>query len=82
MTIFKLNDQYSAICEYKSTRNGFKHVAHLMSNGFEVEETKVCYFNRTWEPYTYQTVLSKLIETSQFLSPELKDEFSTKLRQR
>ena len=41
---------------YESTRNGFRHLANT-SDGVVA---KCTYINRTWEVYTYQTVLHKL----------------------
>jgi hypothetical protein len=62
--------------EWKKTRNGFnKHEAALiipsfLLNGSEKERVKICYLNRTWEQYTYQSVIHKLIEKSRILSKE------------
>lgn len=74
MREFKLNDEYAVVCEFVSTRSGFKHVAVLLMNGVEIDRTKCCYINRTWERYTYQSVLCKIIgkcfkgtERAQFL---------------
>jgi hypothetical protein len=63
MTTFKLNDQYTVVCESQNTRSGFRHVAVLMDNDYEVYRTKITYQNRTWERYEFQSVLYKLIET-------------------
>jgi len=62
MQLIKLDDNYSVVCETKGTRSGFKHEAVLLCNGYERQKTKVCYLNRTWERFTYETVLLKLIE--------------------
>jgi hypothetical protein len=40
----------------------FKHTAVLLHNGSEVYKTKVCYLNRTWECFTYETVLFRAVE--------------------
>lgn len=61
MRLFKLDDRYTIVCETINTRKGFKHVATLLDNGFEVESTKICYQNRTWESFQYQCVLSRLV---------------------
>ena len=61
MRIFKLDDRFQVVCESKSTRSGAKHEAVLMSNGYQVEKTKICYLNRTWEYFEYESVLVKLI---------------------
>jgi hypothetical protein len=61
MKIFTLNKQYSVVCNSVKTRSGFKHTAVLCCNSSRVYETKVCYLNRTWESYEYQSVLHKAI---------------------
>lgn len=61
MESFKLNAHYSVVCEWKKTRNGFKHEAMLLRDGTEIGAAKVCYLNRTWESYKYQTVIQKLL---------------------
>jgi hypothetical protein len=45
-------------------------VAHLFLGSQEVEETKVCYLNRTWESYEYQTVIHDLLKKSNELTEE------------
>lgn len=62
MKIFKLDETYSVVCEWKKTRQAFKHVATLMENGLEVDSTKICYLNRTWESYDFQSVLHRVID--------------------
>ena len=61
MEKFKLNNEYQIICESQSTRYGFRHVAILLKNGYEVDKTKICYYNRTWESFEYECVIRKLI---------------------
>jgi hypothetical protein len=80
MTKFTVNDRITIVCEFKNTRNGFKHVAHLFLGDAEVEETKVCYLNRTWESYAYQSVIHRLIEKSQMLTDDEKAECLTVLK--
>ena len=48
----------SLVARYENTRNGFRHVAET-DDGVKA---KCCYLNRTWESYTYQTVLHRLAE--------------------
>lgn len=62
MTTFRISDRAEIVCEWKKTRTAFKHVATLLINGREVDTTKICYSNRTWERYEYESVLHKLIE--------------------
>ena len=56
---------YTIICESKNTRNGFKHEAYLYQVvGIEMyllNKATCHYINRTWEAYTYQTVISCVI---------------------
>jgi len=79
MKLFNFDDQYSVICEFKSTRHGFKHEAILLRNGSELEKTKVCYSNRTWESYTYATTIHKLLQKSKFLSDGQKETFKIQI---
>lgn len=62
MKIFNLDDTYSVVCDTKGTRNGFKHTAVLCKNGVLIGETKINYLNRTWERFTYESVLLKIID--------------------
>lgn len=68
---FQINDTLSVTCEYKSTRSGFKHTARLYNNGYFVTEVKVCYQNRTWEAFEFDTVLQKLAEKTK--RPEISE---------
>lgn len=70
MTTFKINDNLEAVCDYKRTRNGFKHTATLLLNGIERESVKICYLNRTWESFEYQSVLEKLLDKANSLLSE------------
>lgn len=60
MKTFNINPEISITCEYKDTRSGFKHTAKLYTNGHYTTEVKVCYINRTWEAFEFDTVLDKL----------------------
>jgi len=62
MESFKLLDEYEAVCEFQSTRSGFRHVAVLLHNGSEVCRAKCCYLNRTWEAFEFESVLHTLIK--------------------
>ena len=61
MRIFNLNENYNVVCNFESTRNGFRHVAVLHKNGFEIARAKCTYLNRTWESYEFESVLQKII---------------------
>ena len=60
MRIFNLDNQYSIVCNSLDTRNGFKHIATLCKNGYEIGKTKICYLNRTWERFRYESILIKI----------------------
>jgi hypothetical protein len=71
ITTFKLNEDYKIDCESKGTRNGFKHVAKLILNGVTIDETKICYLNRTWERYQFESVFNKMMDRHQELKRKL-----------
>jgi len=60
MQTFQFAD-YTIVCQTVNTRNGFKHVATLLHGGNELISTKICYQNRTWERFTYESVISQLL---------------------
>jgi hypothetical protein len=74
MKKFKINEHYEIICEVKKTRNGFKHEATLLKDGYEIDSTKICYLNRTWERFEFESVLRKLLnKTKLFTEKEIKN---------
>lgn len=62
MKLIKINKDYSVLCEWKKTRMAFKHEATLLLNGSQVGFAKICYQNRTWESYDFQSVIHKVID--------------------
>jgi hypothetical protein len=62
MKMFTLDNVFTIVCNFKNTRSGFKHVATILKNGWEVFETKICYLNRTWEVFEYESVLYRAID--------------------
>lgn len=61
MRLFKLSDSCTVVCESQTTRTGFRHVAVLLWNDEEIARTKCTYQNRTYEHFTFQDVLCKII---------------------
>jgi len=57
MRIFKITEHIEVVCDSEKTRSGFRHLATLMIDGNERENDKVCYQNRTWERFEFQSVL-------------------------
>ncbi len=65
MQTFKITKNLEAVCESENTRYGFRHLATLTRNGYEHGDmAKCCYYNRTWESYTFESVLEKLLATA------------------
>lgn len=64
MRIFNLNKVYNVVCNSEGTRYGFRHLAVLHKNGFEIARAKTCYYNRTWERFEFESVLIKVVEDS------------------
>lgn len=62
MKIFTLENGYSVVCQWVKTRTAFKHTAVLCLNGIPQCETKICYVNRTWEAFEYESVLMQVID--------------------
>ena len=75
MQNFKINDTLSITCEWKKTRTAFKHEAVLLQNGREIDRVKICYINRTWERYDFESVMQKLLDRTNLLTPEEKKAF-------
>lgn len=46
------------VCEDEDTRYGFRHV---LKDSYGIQ-CKVCYYNRTWERYQFQSLLRKAIK--------------------
>lgn len=65
MKIFPITRSYKVVCDWQKTRNGFKHTADLLRNNSSVLSVKICYLNRTWESFEYQSVLEKLYKQSE-----------------
>jgi hypothetical protein len=49
-------------CHTTDTRNGFCHTAHYTGWDYDITDSKCPYINRTWERFTYESVLIKAIE--------------------
>jgi len=78
MKIFKINERASIVCESKKTRIAFKHEAVLLVNGMESDRTKICYQNRTWETFEYESAIIKLLDKTNYLNQEERKAFMDK----
>lgn len=55
---------YKFINEFGGTRNGFYHKTILLNkNGNEIADYRINYLNRTWESYTFRTVMKNCVYT-------------------
>jgi len=79
MKMFKLDDVYYVACRSESTRYGFRHLAILLKNGYEIAKAKCCYYNRTWEKFEFESVLHRVID--KFFSDEQVKIYKDKLNQ-
>lgn len=83
MKIFKINKELSIVCESKNTRNGFKHEAVLLKDGWkELEKTKICYLNRTWECFEYESVIQQLLGKIKPLTERKKANFLKRIERK
>lgn len=48
-------------CNYYETRNSWGHKGHVENNTHYLNKGKIRYWNRTWECYTYQSLLKYLV---------------------
>ena len=80
MQIFKCGEM-TIICESQSTRSGFRHVARLLVGACE-DTAKVCYLNRTWERFQFETVLLELLKKTTMLTARSKAAFRKKLQKK
>jgi hypothetical protein len=71
MRTFKLNEEYEVVCTSEGTRYGFRHLATLLKNGREIDKAKICYYNRTWEKFEFESVLNKVISQNEELKLKL-----------
>ena len=61
---FKINDnELTFINKSESTRYGFKHICVMFINDYHRKTIYHSYYNRTWETYTYQTVMLEAIQS-------------------
>jgi len=59
--LFTFENNYIVVCRSESTRYGFRHLAELFQHGYSVAKGKMCYYNRTWESYEFESVLKQVL---------------------
>lgn len=62
-TTTQKGERFNIVCRSESTRYGFRHVVEVVNKyGCTLSRGKVCYYNRTWEHYCYQTAIYEALE--------------------
>ena len=56
MQIFEYKN-YKIVCDTYSNSNSWGHTAVVFKEDYELSRSKIRYYNRTWECYTYQSVI-------------------------
>lgn len=64
------NNEYMFLNSCRGNRSGFVHETELYRNDRLIGTYRIQYYNRTWECYTYQTVMKGLIDMLQTNSRE------------
>lgn len=54
--------EYSFYCHTTNTRCGFCHTICTLAGDVWLRDTKVSYYNRTWERFRYESALRRAIE--------------------
>ena len=54
-------NEFSFVCNAKNTRSGFAHTCELYRGTSFVQKSQCNYLNRTWESYTYQSVMKQTV---------------------
>lgn len=53
--------EITLVCDSRATRNGFAHDCAFLLDGREENRASCHYLNRTWESYTFQSVILKAL---------------------
>lgn len=70
--------QVEFVNAFRGTRNGFAHDTTLFIDGYVMAQHTCHYLNRTWERYTYQTVMRCAVcDLEEERENRLKDKFKT-----
>ena len=56
------NDDFTFVNDSESTRYGLRHICVMFINDYHRTTIHHSYYNRTWETYTYQTVMLEAIQ--------------------
>lgn len=78
---FTVNEHLTIHCHGEDTRYGFRHLATLHRDGWSAAQAKVCYYNRTWERYEFQSVIRELSRKVAAPEREIIYEFAEKYQE-
>ena len=79
---FTINDRLTVHCQSENTSYGFRHLATLYENGYEIGRAKCTYHNRTWERFEFDTVMQRLEskEVNEFVENRTSDAGTERLK--
>jgi hypothetical protein len=75
MKTFRIDESTEIKCNWVKTRYGFRHDALLFVNNNLHTKAKACYYNRTWESFEYESVISDLLNKAKIMTMGQKSEF-------
>ena len=60
--LFQVTPDLTISCTCEDTRTAFRHVAKIIRGGWMTGDkpVKICYLNRTWESFEFESVLDAL----------------------
>jgi ubiquinone/menaquinone biosynthesis C-methylase UbiE len=73
MKVIEIGKRQYLVLESIKTRSGFKHLATLTDNFHEEQKASINYINRTWESFTFESVIKKVMEKA-YVSKERQEE--------
>jgi hypothetical protein len=77
--IYRINKNIVAVCKSESTKYGFRHLVEIFENDVFKGFGKCCYYNRTWEAFTFQSAILNALEGCDF-EKELKEKLIYKVK--
>lgn len=72
---FNLSETVKVRCHIYNTRYSKGNKAKLYIEGEEKASKKITYYNRTWEAYTFQTILQSIVNSYKHFTKEEKEKY-------
>lgn len=76
--VFPVKKGVEIEAHFEKTSSGFRHIAVLKVDGQEVDRAKATYQNRTWESYEFETAIRNLLQVTDELTEQEKEQFLEK----